>query len=106
MIHPAAGCGVKSKGINMARFDVLSLDSAAIDGVVAGSDMYVRLGLMYSTGRSVAMDRVAAHMWFNIAALKGEPDAARMRRELSDEMTSDEIASAQRAAREWLTTHH
>lgn len=90
----------------MARFDVLSADTAALDGIVAGSDMYVRLGLMYSTGRSVAMDRVTAHMWFNIAAMKGEPEAARMRRELSDEMTSDEIAAAQRAAREWLTTHH
>ncbi|WP_188409009.1 sel1 repeat family protein [Agaricicola taiwanensis] len=89
----------------MARFDVLSTESAAIGGMVAGSDMYIRLGLMYSSGRSVPLDRVAAHMWFNIAALKGERDAARMRRELSEEMAPEEVAAAQRAAREWLTTH-
>jgi TPR repeat protein len=90
----------------MARFDVLSTDTAALSGVVAGSDMYIRLGLMYSSGRSVALDRVAAHMWFNIAAMKGERDAVLLRRELSEEMAPEEIAAAQRAAREWLNTHH
>jgi TPR repeat protein len=90
----------------MARFDVLSTDTAALGGVVAGSDMYIRLGLMYSSGRSVALDRVAAHMWFNIAAMKGERDAVLLRRELSEEMAPEEIAAAQRAAREWLNTHH
>jgi TPR repeat protein len=89
----------------MARFEILDVENAALGGMVAGNDMYVRLGMMYASGRSVELDRVAAHMWFNIAAAKGEREAVQLRRELSQEMTSDEIAEAQRAAREWLTTH-
>ena len=89
----------------MARFEILSADNAALGGMVAVNEMYVRLGLMYASGRSVAVDRVAAHMWFNIAALKGDREAVQLRRELSGEMTSEEIAAAQRAAREWLTRH-
>lgn len=89
----------------MARLEVLSAESAALGGIVAGSDMFIRLGLMYASGRSVDMDRVAAHMWFNIAALKGAREAVQFRKELSEEMTSEEIAAAQRAAREWLSTH-
>ncbi len=89
----------------MARFELLSTENAALAGLVADSDMFVRLGLMYASGRSVALDRVAAHMWFNIAAVKGDREAVQMRRELSEEMTSGEIAEAQRAAREWLTMH-
>ncbi|WP_261403384.1 hypothetical protein [Chenggangzhangella methanolivorans] len=52
------------------------------------------------------VDRVTAHKWFNLAAREGVADAARMRRELSLEMTSDEIADAQRAARQHLATAH
>jgi len=45
---------------------------------------------------------VSAHKWFNIAAMKGHADAARMRREIAAEMTDAEIGQAQRAARDWL----
>ena len=41
----------------------------------------------------------------NIAALKGNRDAVRLRRELAVEMDEAEIAAAQRAAREWLGKH-
>ena len=48
---------------------------------------------------------VAAHKWFNIAALRGNAAAARMRREIAIEMSDTEIAAAQRAARAWMTRH-
>ena len=48
------------------------------------------------------MDRVSAHMIFNLAALKGSVEARVYRRELSQEMDRDDIAEAQRAARRWI----
>jgi uncharacterized protein len=68
----------------------------------ATDDMFFRLGMMYATGRSVSPDLVVAHKWFNISAARGHPSAARYRAELAGEMTAEEIAEAQRAAREWL----
>jgi uncharacterized protein len=71
----------------------------------AGADTFFQLGMMYSIGRSAPVDLVSAHKWFNIAALRGNPDAIRLRREVADQMSEGEIAEAQRAARTWLTAH-
>src|SRR3954467_12038530 len=60
------------------------------------------LGMTHASGRSVPVDLVTAHKWFNIAAMKGHAEAARMRREIAAEMTDSEIGQAQRAARDWL----
>lgn len=59
-------------------------------------------GILYAAGRLVQRDLVAAHMWFNIAALSGDRDAARSRQEISGEMSRDEIAQALAWARAWL----
>jgi hypothetical protein len=45
---------------------------------------------------------VTAHKWFNLAAMRGNADAVRLRREVAEQMTYAEIATAQRAARDWL----
>ncbi len=71
----------------------------------ADADRFFRLGLMYSTGESVPADMVAAHKWFNIAAMRGSNEAVRHRCEIASEMSAAEIAAAQRAARVWLTRH-
>src|SRR5690242_6912238 len=68
----------------------------------ASCETFYELGLMHASGRSGAADLVTAHKWFNIAAMKGHTDAARMRREIAAEMTDAEIGQAQRAARDWL----
>jgi TPR repeat protein len=86
---------------DMARFDISDCNQAAL-GASAGGDRFFDLGLMYSTGRSVPIDYVTAHKWFNLAAMNGNKDAIRLRREIAAEMTSDEIAAAQRAARDWM----
>lgn len=62
-------------------------------------------GITASVGRLGASDRIEAHKWFNIAALRGVSEAFRLRRELAQEMTANEIATAQRLAREWLKDH-
>jgi TPR repeat protein len=89
----------------MARYEVLDGESGALGHANVTADMFFDLGLMYSTGRSVPADLVAAHKWFNIAAMRGNKEAIRLRREIASEMSEEEVASAQRAARDWLTRH-
>ncbi len=71
----------------------------------SGEDL-CKLGLLYSTGQGGVIDYVEAHKWFNLAALMGCEPAKHYRREVALEMESEEIAAAQRAAREWLSTRH
>ena len=71
----------------------------------AQADVLFELGLMYATGRDCEADMVAAHKWFNIAAIKGSDRAAQLRTELAATMTKADIASALRHAREWMTMH-
>ena len=87
----------------MARFEDGALASMA--EARPNIEDFFDLGLIYSTGREVAADLIAAHKWFNLAAAKGNHEAALYRQELALEMTPEEVAEAQRAAREWLTTH-
>jgi uncharacterized protein len=67
-------------------------------------DMIYRLGMTAATS-TTPNARVEAHKWFNIAAMHGNEKAAQLRREIAEEMSSTEIAAAQRAAREWVTVH-
>lgn len=75
---------------------------AAVRELGQSEDLY-KLGLIYST-QDGAVDMVQAHMWFNLAAARGSEAAKESRRELSDLMTRDQIAQAQKLAREWLST--
>src|SRR5262245_63474726 len=74
---------------------------AAAAGDTSAEALY-QIGLACASGRSAPADLVAAHKWFNLAAMKGHGEAARMRREIATEMTDSEIGQAQRAARDWL----
>lgn len=68
-------------------------------------ELLTERGMDASLGRHGQPDRIEAHKWFNIAALTGAGEAIRLRRELAQEMTAHEIATAQRLAREWLKDH-
>ncbi|MDB5444089.1 MAG: hypothetical protein JWP86_2256 [Phenylobacterium sp.] len=69
----------------------------------ASGDELFRMGLLYSTGQGGApVDYVSAHMLFNLAAMRGSVEAKIYRKELSEEMASEDVAEAQRQAREWL----
>jgi uncharacterized protein len=85
----------------MVHWEIVDADGAALHRN-AGTDAFFELGMMYATGRSVPTDFVTAHKWFNVAALKGNKQATRLRREIAAEMSDDDIAAAQRAARDWL----
>jgi len=67
------------------------------------ASLLFQFGMRYANGDAV--DFVAAHKWFNLAAMRGNREAARLRREIAAEMSAEEIAAAQRAARDWLITH-
>jgi uncharacterized protein len=86
----------------MARFEILDGTAAPLGEGSAAGDMLFELGMMYSLGREVPFDLVSAHKWFNLAAVKGNRDAIRLRREIADQMSEGEIVAAQRAARDWL----
>lgn len=89
----------------MARFEVHSADMATFGEKPVTADILYQMGLESASGRHGSADLVTAHKWFNIAALKGNQDAARYRKEISAEMSSMQIAEAQRSAREWLSMH-
>jgi len=88
----------------MARFEMVDAGVGAM-GATAQADILFELGMMYATGRDCGVDLIAAHKWFNIAAIKGSLRAAELRSELSATMSKPEIAKALREAREWMTVH-
>ncbi|MCA6109736.1 hypothetical protein [Bradyrhizobium cenepequi] len=83
----------------------IDLETAIPVDATALSDVLFERGLYWASGRSGVVNLVAAHKWFNLAALKGRTDATAMRREIAEQMTEAEIAAAQREARAWITTH-
>jgi TPR repeat protein len=94
----------QTRGIDMARMEVGELGAAAI-APANSAELFFELGLKYCLGKGVERDYVAAHKWFNLAALKGNSAARDYRSELSREMDAAQIAEAQRQARDWLTIH-
>ena len=68
-------------------------------------DTLFERGLYWASGRGGLVDLVAAHKWFNLAALKGRTDAVQLRREVAEMMSDVEIAAAQRDARAWIASH-
>ena len=87
----------------MSEIELKGLDPATLDA--SNADVFYQLGILYSAGGEIPADYVAAHKWFNIAAMKGHSEAAQLRREVAAEMKDAEIGQAQRAARDWLKAH-
>ncbi|HEY8947265.1 MAG TPA: hypothetical protein VIM56_00115 [Rhizomicrobium sp.] len=86
----------------MACVDVDALTQFESEAKKGRADALYNLGLAYSTGQGVEVDYVAAHKWFNLAAIKGSELAKSWRAQISAEMNVGQIAEAQRLAREWL----
>ncbi len=90
-------------GAGMVCIDVDALSQYETDAKRGRADALYNLGLAYSTGQGVSVDYIAAHKWFNLAAMKGSEIAKSWRAQISREMDSNQIAEAQRLAREWLS---
>ena len=89
----------------MARIEMGAADIAGYGPDIDNGHTFYELGLMYAAGRQVELDLVAAHKWLNVAVFKGCREAISHRAELAAEMSREEIASAQRQAREFLMLH-
>lgn len=89
----------------MARFEMGSPEMGGMAEMQPNAEGLFNLGIVYATGLDGEADLVAAHKWFNLAALRGNPEAAYHRQQIAEELSDVEIAMAQRDAREWLGTH-
>ena len=65
-------------------------------------EAFFTLGMECSIGGDGPGDLVSAHKWFNLAAVKGNQEAVRLRREIAEQMSNAEIGAAQRAARDFI----
>ena len=97
----AEGRGVAQNDRESVRWFRLAADQG--DAEAQGG-----LGLAYSTGSGVPQDFVASHMWMTLASaqLTGaiRNGALKFRDTIAAAMTSEQIAEAQRLAREWTPT--
>jgi uncharacterized protein len=68
------------------------------------------LGIAYGMGEGMPQDYAEAHMWLNLAASRASGDEqtkyANARNQVAEKMTSQQIADAQRRAREWKPRGH
>ena len=62
------------------------------------------LGYLYERGEGVPQDYALASMWLNLATAQGQPVAKTEMDRLAAKMTPNQIAEAQRLAREWKPT--
>ncbi len=94
----ATGQGVPQDGAEAVRWFRLAADQGF-------ADAQANLGFMYATGQGVAQDDVEAHMWYILAAARSSGEvrdvSVKARNDVAERMTSEQIAEAQRLAREW-----
>ena len=65
------------------------------------TEAQVNLGIIYSQGRGVPKDAVQAYRWYTLAAGQGDDLAEKFKDHLEKPIPPDQIAEAQRLAREW-----
>jgi len=68
---------------------LIDMGAAAPVEATAIGDTLFEQGLYWASGRAGVVDLVAAHKWFNLAALKGRVDAACLRREIAATMSEE-----------------
>lgn len=71
-------------------------------GADSTADDIYRVGLAYAVGVECEIDLIAAHKWFNLAAVRGHEEAKIQRAEMAEMISSEELQMALQAAREWL----
>ncbi len=98
----ADGRGVPEDDPEAVRWIRLAADQG-------NGDAQLWLGLMYANGEGVPEDDVTAHMWFDLAASRftgiDREGVVKSRDQLATALTADQLAEAQRLAREWDEAH-
>ena len=62
------------------------------------------LGVMCLRGCGALQDFVLSHFWFNLAASRGHKKARGHLEKLTKSMSAEQVAEAQRMARDWVRT--
>jgi peptidoglycan hydrolase-like protein with peptidoglycan-binding domain len=65
------------------------------------ADAMFILGYMCASGKGVIQDYTQAHAWFNLSAAHGNEKGGASRDKIAEVMTPQQIAEAQKLAREW-----
>ena len=94
-----------AKGNGVAENDALAVKwfrKAAEQGYGHAQN---NLGAMYANGQGVQRDSVMALLWWNLARAQGFTEMNERRFKFSQQMSAEEIASAQRLASEWQAMH-
>jgi TPR repeat protein len=94
----AHGLGVTQDYKEAVKWFRLSAEQGEAEG-------QYNLGVMYAKGLGVSQDYVQAHMWFSISGNNKYENGRKVRGIIEKQMTSDQIAEAQRLAREWMEKH-
>ena len=96
--------GRYANGRGVERDDVLAVEwyrKAAEQGNVRAQ---YSLGVMYETGQGISQDNVQAYLWYDLAASHPsveQEQSIKNRDIVVTQMTSEELAEAQRLVREW-----
>jgi hypothetical protein len=69
----------------------------------ADNKVLFEMSMKFANGDEVETNFVAAHVCLNIAAMRGCKESAELRRELAYDMSTEEIAQAQKEARALLS---
>jgi uncharacterized protein len=97
--------GLYSDGKAVPKNDVEAVRWYRLAAEQGNAQGQSQLGSAYELGQGVPQDYVLAHMWFNLAAANSDPWGAKwaqdMRNLIAVQMTKEQIAEAQRLAREW-----
>jgi TPR repeat protein len=87
------GLGIKKNSAEAVKWYKL----AAAQG---NASAQINLGLMYDDGKGVVQDYTRAHMWTNLGVVDGNTMAVKYRDIIAAQMTPQQIAEAQKMARE------
>ena len=94
----------KGQGVTQDYTEALKWDRlAATQGYALAQ---FNLGVMYYKGQGVAQENVLAHMWWNVSGAQGNISALTNRDILEKKMTVQELAEAQKLARECLARNY
>lgn len=63
------------------------------------------IGKMYAKGLGVKQDDKAAYMWFALSAAGGYKDTEKSLEAITENMSSAQVAEAEKLVNEWLVTH-
>ena len=92
------GAGVPRDLAESARW----FSKAAEQGV---AEAQYQLGKLFELGIGVPRDRIQAHMWFNLGAGQGHYRAKEKRDTLTEELTEEQLAEAEKLAIRWQLEH-